>query len=401
MNRGNKGVKMRRAGVRRLGLPCAWVGFAMGLLACQSTSAPGAAKRIAAPEAPAPESAPKTTPHKSDAVGATDARSALRELPKGPTQASEIATFFAGRCPVAPFALPAPETLTMAGHSFIVHGSRWERVGGAWTKELRLGVLGALKDASPGTRANIKRAAKRFVSEKVDFVVVNGDLGEDRELEEVFLLLGESFRVPVLVFAGNMEWTAAFSESLEKARTKHPHLINGNWMRHLDLGGVHLLTLPGWSNRRFMQSGACRYGEPDLDDLRQLAQPLVDAGEPVVLLTHGPPRGEGSQALDMTHDAGNVGDEGLRRLIDEVPISFGVFSHILEAGGRVRSGLSGEALLPSPVRKPQAQLYLNVGSASAFAWEMLDKSRSHGMAAVFYLRDGKASARIIPLGAKR
>lgn len=372
------------------------------LSACQGTSSSSGAKRISAATPQNKDtSAPQTNLQASAPVASTAETSSIRELPKGPTQVSEIASFYAGRCPVAPFTLPQPETRTVAGHSFAVHGSRWERLGGAWSEELRIGVLGALKDASPATRANVQRAAKRFQAEKVNFVVANGDLGEDRELDDVFFLLGESFSVPVLVFAGNMEWTAAFSEAFAKAGAKHPQLINGNWARHIDLGGVHLLTLPGWSNRSFMQSGACRYGDADLEDLRRLAKPLVEAGEPIVLLTHGPPRGDGPEALDMTYDSGNVGNEQLRHLIDELPISFGIFSHILESGGRIRSGFADGALLKSPVRKPQTRLYLNAGSASAFAWEMLDKSRSEGMAAVFRLRDGKATARTFPLNAKR
>ena len=397
-------VKMNARAVSGYGIRGGILALSIGLLACQSTPEPRRTKAPASPakakvtervvENPGRQDSKKTTGEETETF-------TLRELPKGPQDASDIASFYASRCPVAPFSLAEPEDYTVAGHTFSVHGSRWERVGENWSGDLRLGILGALKDASPGTKRNVRNAARRFRKEKVDFVIANGDLGEDKELQDVFELLGNTFQVPILVFAGNIEWTAAFTEAFEKARVNHPHLINGNWTRHLDLGGVHLLTLPGWSNRRFMQSGACRYGDRDIEDLRRTAEPLVTAGEQVVLLTHGPPRGDGPEALDMTHDAGNVGNEGLRKLIDELPISFGIFSHILESGGRIGTNVAGDGPLKTPVRDAQERLYLNVGSASAFAWEMLDNRRSEGMAAVFRLRNGRATARILSLKSRR
>lgn len=400
MKKGDVDMKMRAVG--RYMTEGGRLALCLGLVACQSTPAPRPTKPVASsPAAEAPKKDVSGTQNGASEKAAQAEPFALREQPKGPQNASEIASFYASRCPVAPFSLKEPEERSLAGHSFSVQGSRWTRVGEKWSGDLRLGVLGALKDASPGTQKNVQSAARRFQKEKVDFVVANGDLGEDRELFDVFELLGRSFQVPVVVFAGNIEWTAAFTEAFEKARAKYPHLINGNWTRHLDLGGIHIVTLPGWSNRRFMQSGACRYGESDIEDLRGMVKPLVESGEHVVLLTHGPPRGDGPEALDMTHDAGNVGDEALRALIDELPISFGIFSHILESGGRMGSDVAGNGPLKTPVSESQKRLYLNVGSASAFAWEMLDKRRSEGMAAVFRLRDGKATARIFPLKSRR
>lgn len=318
-----------------------------------------------------------------------------------PKTAADIPEAFGTRCPVPPFTLERPEEVTLGKHRFVVEGSTMRRLGGKWQGRLTLGVLGALKDASDATKKNVDKAARVFKKERVDLVVVNGDLGEDTELLDVMNMLGERFDVPVLLHAGNMEWITAFTEAYVEAKKRHPLLINGNWTRHLDLGGVHLVTLPGWSNHKFTSSGACRYGKDEVQELRALAAPLTARGDVVILVAHGPPQGEGKRALDMTHDAGNVGDVPLRAVIEELPIRFGLFSHILEAGGRAARSFDERGVVRLPVRRPEPRLYVNAGSASAFPWGMLSGRTSEGMAMVFRLDKGKATAKrflLRPLG---
>jgi hypothetical protein len=82
-------------------------------------------------------------------------------------------------------------------------------------------------------------------------------------------------------------------------------------------------------------------------------------------------------------------------------VRFGIFSHILEAGGRATSDVTRQPPIKMPMRKPAATLFLNAGSASSYPYAMLDKKTSRGMAAVVSIddtRSGKARVTFLKLG---
>lgn len=293
------------------------------------------------------------------------------------------------KCPGPFFTLPTPMSVEAAGRTFTITGSTLQLEGGPWRGPLKLGVLGAIKDADYDTRQNVKKAAREFKKLGVQFVIANGDLVGDEtgDLAKVVRMLGEELKVPVFAHSGNYEWTTAFTEAFVDAGKTHPHLFNMNLLRHVDLGGVHLFSLPGWSNRKYVKAAACWYGDHDVEALAGELKPLVQKGEVVVLTAHGPPRGRGKQSIDFAHEAGNVGDEALARLLKDVPVHFGIFSHILEAGGRATEDAELQPLLRLPMRRSSSSLYVNAGSASSFGWEMLDRKTSRGMAAVYVLDD--------------
>src|SRR5258708_39917886 len=97
-----------------------------------------------------------------------------------------------------------------------------------------------------------------------------------------------------------------------------------------------------------------------------------------MLISHGPPRGEGSQALDYAISGGNVGDPEINRAIREGNIAFGAFSNIKEAGARA-ADLPGTTVIPPST--PAKALFLNPGPADTMRWEMNDGNKSYGMAA--------------------
>ncbi len=80
-----------------------------------------------------------------------------------------------------------------------------------------VGVLSAIKNASPETRKNLASAFSTFKSRGVEWVVVNGDLSLDEEqLDEVFDMLGGS-GFPTLVVIGNAESKGSFSRAFTDA----------------------------------------------------------------------------------------------------------------------------------------------------------------------------------------
>ncbi|MBM4282339.1 MAG: hypothetical protein FJ137_16825 [Deltaproteobacteria bacterium] len=347
-----------------------------------SASALAACATPPAPPPPAPPPLPVAPPATEPADTDDDAPEA-EGADAPPASWAAALDRYGTSCPAPFFTLATPESRALGGAGFRLHGSRLEYLGPAPKGPLAIGVLGSVKDATPETRANLAVAAREFQRAGVAFVVVNGDLvGETSDsLAPVVDALGETFAVPVLVHSGNSEWTSAFSESVNGAAARWPQIVNMNLIRDVDWAGVHVVSLPGYHDRRFLRQGACHYSADDVDATAAWVKALHDRGDVVVLTAHGPPRGRGKHALDVIHDGDNVGDEQLSSML-RGGVAFGVFSHILESGGRVLDDVDAPAGVALPMKAPKKKLYVNVGAATSFGWSMVDGKTSRGMAAI-------------------
>ncbi len=302
-----------------------------------------------------------------------------------------------GECVGPPGRLDTPLELTVKGRRYRLDGHRLVELARDDDDVLRIGVLSATKDDREETRAAIRELMRRLVASGIDVLLVNGDLaGHEVDAAESLLpALAESGVLTVLS-AGNADSCGSFNQALERARVAAPHLVNGNWVRQLELDDGTLFTLPGYFDRRFAHTaGAARYDAADLETLGAL---LTEGPAPKVLVSHGPPKMVGPHGLDLTLDGGHVGDEGMTELIEEARVSFGIFGHILEAGGR-GSDLGGHA-----ARKPGAwypSLFVNAGSANPDPWPMLDGKTSYGMAMLVKVRPSSARFEVFRLAAPR
>lgn len=305
--------------------------------------------------------------------------------PPPPASWREVLERSGSRCPVPFFEMSERETITLGASTFTLTGSVLKREGERWQGPLRIGVLGALQDAEPDTRDNVRRAMGRFKAAGVHFVLINGDVvaHDPGAMGRVMRMLGEELPLPVFLHSGNYEWTSAFTEALAEAQATHSQLVNMNIVRDVDLGGVHLVSLPGYHDRHFMRPAACHYKDADLEELRAHLQGLTSRGEVVILTSHGPPHTDGGDGIDFAHEAGNVGDDRVTQLIVETGVPYGIFSHILEAGGRADDDLTALRALTVPMKGTSKRLYVNVGSANSSPWRMLDGSASRGKAAIF------------------
>lgn len=281
-----------------------------------------------------------------------------------------------------------PDVWTESGFRFEIAGGRAAVHAEAPPKESRLGLLAAVKDFSPETQANLTAFIAAFRKAGVSGIVVDGDSAygvadQDSTLADLFSWLGEQ-RLPVYPIIGNSESRSSFNRAALAAFRRRPNLINLNLVRRVEADGFTLVSLPGYYDARFIhESAGCRY-QPD--DAQELTRIVRGAPTPVVLVTHGPPRQSGKLALDVTQDGHNVGDPDLATAIAEARINFGVFGHILEAGGRA-TDLDGKKL----VRPGQqaASLFVNPGPAFADPWGLNGGGVSHGMAAILTIKNGK------------
>lgn len=335
-------------------------------------------------------------------IAEVDTAPAPEPEPDHPKAWADVAGFYGTVCPPPAFVLDEPLTKTVGGQTFTIsgtHAARAQRQSGP----LVIGVLGAVKDAADDTKANLQRARVAFEKAKVSVILLNGDVAETAEIHEVFKLVGDVFgdAVPLIVHSGNSEWTSGFTDAFVDAEAAHPAFINMNFVRHLDLGGVHLVSLPGWSVRQFVKQGGCHYETKHVDEVAAILDGIAAKNEVAVLTAHGPPRGVDAKSLDRTFDDGNVGDEDLAKLLQAGKVRFGLFGHILESGGRATADATTHKPIPLPMKKPSSSLFVNVGSASSVGVELLNKKTSRGIAAVVTIDQldagGVASVTFVPL----
>jgi Icc-related predicted phosphoesterase len=287
---------------------------------------------------------------------------------------------------------PAVE-LAFGDQRFSFSGPRLARVGADPDGVVTLGVLGAIKDFSPESRHAMDRFFERFEKAAVDAVVLLGDLAAT-ETEITQILLYTARRGwPVMALIGNTEGRSAFNNAFLAALKLSPNLVNLDLIRRVDLGAVALVSVPGYIDRRFVhQTSGCTYKPEDLDRVK----PFLAGDVPVVLLSHGPPAGKDAAGLDHAVEAGNVGDPHLAGLMREARIPFGLFSHILEAGGRAVDA-QGKPLTGGVFRK---EFQVNIGSANPLAWQLNSGKVSCGMGLLARFRDGQGAFEFVHLPCK-
>lgn len=285
-------------------------------------------------------------------------------------------------------AFEKPDVWTESGFKYTVAGGRAQVQGEGAPREPKLGLLAAIKDFSPDTRANLEAFLAAFRKAGVAGIVIDGDSAygvddQDSTLAELFSFLGDQ-GLPVYAIIGNSESRSAFNRATLAAFRKRPDVINLDLVRRVEGDGFTLVSLPGYYDPRYIhESAGCRY-QPD--DAQELTRIVRGAPTPVVLITHGPPRQGGRLALDSTDDGHNVGDPDLAAAIAAAKINFGVFGHILEAGGRA-TDLEGRKLV-----KPgqlATSLFVNPGPAFADPWGLNGGGVSRGLAAILTIKNGK------------
>jgi Icc-related predicted phosphoesterase len=293
-----------------------------------------------------------------------------------------------GRSCPGPFdTFTTPRNLKLGGKSYTQTGYKVEVVQDAQDKDsdVVIGVVSAVKDLSAGTRRNFQLAMQWFASMDVEWVVGNGDLAIDEfDLEEVFAMFAQT-GLPTILTIGNSESRGSWSRGF-KSLAKHPQVLNGNLVRQIIADDVEFWTMPGYHDKAFLRPGSgCRYREDDIKQAKAKLLPTRDRA--LLLVSHGPPRGKGNNALDLISDKKHVGDPWLSDWIGKSQISFGIFGHILEAGGR---GVGANLKTRIRPKKYREKLYINAGSLSADPWGLHNGKTSWGMALVFRIKGKKA-----------
>ena len=256
---------------------------------------------------------------------------------------------------------------------------------------LKIGVLAAIKDAEPETFTLLDGFLAEFEKQDVELIFVGGDTAEEpKVLEAVYEWLAKKTKRPLLSVAGNSERPSAHNYAIFKVRRAgNGHLINMGIIRRVDGDGADVVSLSGYYDKAYLHMrGACIYTPADLDALVEAAK---EADSPVVLLSHGPPKQNGKDAIDFVPSSGNVGDPQINAAITAAKIPFGVHGHILEAAGKA-TDLGGKVLKPG---KAYASFFANPGSANPLPWKLNAGGTSYGLAGVITFEGKKAKFEVL------
>lgn len=296
-----------------------------------------------------------------------------------------------GRCG-APFEGGIKRELTFGKRVAKQDGARLTFTEADSDGRLVLGVLGPINEDSGANVVALRKYRSFFEKEKADAIIVTGDVGEDAA--RIARVLGELAvtQLPVLVVLGNTESRADFNQGLHEVQQRFPNIIDLTDVRTVQFRELALISLPGYHDPAFVKSkDSCVYAQGAVDEVVREAKRL---SPPVALVSHGPPQGIGSGALDWARTV-NAGDPAITAAIAAAGIRFGFFSNIKEAGGRAAKDPAGKFPVEQGALAPT--LFLNPGPADTTPWEMNDHRRSVGMAAVFSLANGSATYRILRL----
>ena len=258
------------------------------------------------------------------------------------------------------------------------------------SKPLVLGLLSDLKSNIPENIKNINYFFEEFKKAGVSAVVVSGDTSEKYDmLKPMFELLAQQGYLTMVVI-GNRESKEDYVKAIGEVQAKYKNLIDLNRIRSVELGVATIVSMPGYYDPNFIHfSPGCAYTATHIDVVKKL---VSEATTPVVLVSHGPPRGVGPDAIDNAVEAGNVGDPQLAKLIAEAKIPFGIFGNIHEAGGKAVGADMTKVLEQGKMHK---NLYLNTGPGDSDPWKMNDGTISRGLAAIMTIKAGEASYKAI------
>ncbi|RME28107.1 MAG: hypothetical protein D6806_03450, partial [Deltaproteobacteria bacterium] len=332
-----------------------------------------------------------------------------------------------------------PRTIELQGKRFRVDGYLLEQIDKDPDKQITLGILSDSKENTPENRQNLRRILEFFKQKKVEAIIHLGDvasvmtLPEESDIEvaetgpdgkplskdeinrarrrklararreamskgvedivEMLSVLAES-DLPLFVIIGNRECKSTFNMALATLAEDFPNVFNLNFIRRVDLDDIDIISQPGYHDPEYVHCrwDKCIYFESDTLFLDKL---VAEANDPVLLVSHGPPRQKDRNGIDVVSEGANVGCPWLTEAIRRNKIPFGAFGNIQEAGGKA-TNLDGDTIIPKG--KFVDSLYINPGPADSMAWSMNDGTESHGMAAVLEIVDNKARYEIFRVG---
>ena len=134
------------------------------------------------------------------------------------------------------------ETFEVSGRKYVRKGSTVTIEGADADDEFIVGHLTDVKDHTPENVANLKAVTDWMKGEKVDAVVISGDLGESAPSVQGVAEDVAALGVPVLVVIGNRECAKDFNAGIQAAQAKFKNIINMDEVRVFNTDDVSFVV---------------------------------------------------------------------------------------------------------------------------------------------------------------
>jgi Icc-related predicted phosphoesterase len=333
-----------------------------------------------------------------------------------------------------------PRDITFGDWKFQLDGFLLNQLNKDPDEEIVIGVLSDTKENTEENQRNLDQILDFFEREKVQVIVHLGDIASTtpmpddvevpskdeqgnalsseqknrlrrrlvnkarresmkksyEDIVEMVSLLAET-ELPVFVISGNRECKTTFNSAMATLAQDFPNVFNMNLIRRANLDDVDIISMPGYHDPEYVHCpwDKCLYYESDTLSLIDLAR---QADSEVLLISHGPPRQNHRDGIDVVSEGANVGNPALPDAIRKAKIFFGAFGNIQEAGGKAVN-LEGTTIIPQDTFVNS--LFLNPGPADSMVWTMNDGTDSRGMAGVIHFVGKKASYKVFRIGEEK
>jgi Icc-related predicted phosphoesterase len=291
-----------------------------------------------------------------------------------------------------------PVVRTINGQDYRFEGNKVTQLTSDEDNQARYGVI-----SDPHGEVEKARAfAQKFKEMGVDGIIVPGDVvnnerfsrrgkkwNDAEETTTVLEAIAET-GLPVYVISGNHDITDDYNKGLSKVTQKHLNVIDMNKYRVVDGDDADLVSLPGYTNRRFTAPGAL-YADPDfVRKTGKLADGLDDS---VVLIAHGAGKTntDGKPGPATIYRGDDVGDPTTTQMMKKNGIPFAVVGNIHEAGGLAATHVG------TPVKQGEWSKQFTANFGGLEKWKHLDGKTYDGMAGVLTVKGDQAKFEMIYL----
>lgn len=259
--------------------------------------------------------------------------------------------------------------------------------------------LGVVSDLH-GEVDRVKQYATYFESMGVDAILVPGDIVNNEDFsgrgiawddsEEIVAVLAPLLEtgIEVYVIPGNHETQEEYMKAVELLSEEYENLIDMSVRRVVEVNGIHLLGIAGYTDERFTAAGGFVANEEYVLGSARLVR---DVEGPVLLVVHGAPFVEGVVGPASTSSGLNVGDRATAELMREAGIDFAVVGNIHEAAG------TGVRLDGRSVEAGEWSRGLVVNAGTLVDWQHLNGTQMRGNGLVLEFRGEEVRFEVVRL----
>lgn len=251
-------------------------------------------------------------------------------------------------------------------------------------------VFGVLSDVH-GDVSRVEHFLNVFKNYDVEYVILPGDIAEhfrktsnmlsdEEQIYQVLKIVSE-FNKTVFVIPGNHDSKEAYYNAI--SRLNKSNIIDGSQTRYFNGNNFNLVFVPGYFIPSMTVNNGFVFNEKDIE----LIKPVIT--KQTIIVSHSPPKFTTKNAIDVVYDGKNVGSDLLTSLIKEKNISFGIFGHIHEVGGKAVN--LKEQIISQNFWSDE--LFLN--PSSVIPWTLLNGTSHNGTAGILWFKEGKAKYKIL------